>query len=139
MYNELYHHGVKGQRWGVRRYQNKDGTLTPAGKKRAASKRDYSSEIKNMSNDELRKKVAEEWSQLNGVLITQEMINCLGCRVDGPKTPFCEKLCPIRQCVIKKNLKTCGDCSELDSCEKIQMVISNNKEAFERLKMKESD
>lgn len=33
--NELYHHGILGQRWGVRRYQNKDGTLTAAGKKRA--------------------------------------------------------------------------------------------------------
>lgn len=33
---ELYHHGIKGQRWGIRRYQNKDGSLTPAGKKRAA-------------------------------------------------------------------------------------------------------
>lgn len=30
--NELYHHGVKGQKWGVRRYQNEDGTLTSAGK-----------------------------------------------------------------------------------------------------------
>lgn len=31
---ELYHHGIKGQRWGIRRYQNKDGSLTPAGEKR---------------------------------------------------------------------------------------------------------
>lgn len=31
---ELYHYGVKGQKWGVRRYQNLDGTLTDAGKKR---------------------------------------------------------------------------------------------------------
>ena len=31
---ELYHHGVKGQRWGIRRYQNPDGSLTPAGKQR---------------------------------------------------------------------------------------------------------
>ena len=31
---ELYHHGIKGQKWGIRRFQNKDGSLTPAGKKR---------------------------------------------------------------------------------------------------------
>lgn len=31
---ELYHHGIKGQKWGVRRYQNADGSLTEAGKKR---------------------------------------------------------------------------------------------------------
>lgn len=39
MVNELYHHGVKGQKWGVRRYQNPDGSLTAAGKK----KREYQS------------------------------------------------------------------------------------------------
>lgn len=32
--SELYHFGIKGQKWGVRRYQNDDGTLTAAGKKR---------------------------------------------------------------------------------------------------------
>ena len=31
---ELYHHGIKGQKWGIRRFQNSDGTLTEAGKKR---------------------------------------------------------------------------------------------------------
>lgn len=34
--DELCHHGIKGQRWGVRRFQKKDGSLTPAGKERYA-------------------------------------------------------------------------------------------------------
>ena len=33
-YNYLSHHGIKGQKWGVRRYQNKDGSLTPEGRKK---------------------------------------------------------------------------------------------------------
>lgn len=36
--SELYHHGIKGQRWGVRRFQNEDGTLTSEGKKHVAQR-----------------------------------------------------------------------------------------------------
>jgi hypothetical protein len=57
-YNELYHWGIKGQKWGVRRYQNKDGTLTPAGKKRARG--EMSSDAKQASD--LKKKSVSELS-----------------------------------------------------------------------------
>lgn len=33
---ELYHYGIKGMKWGVRRYRNKDGSLTAAGRKRVS-------------------------------------------------------------------------------------------------------
>lgn len=41
---ELLHYGIKGQKWGIRRYQNKDGSLTPEGKKRA--KQEYKADNK---------------------------------------------------------------------------------------------
>lgn len=47
MNNELYHHGIKGQQWGVRRFQNEDGSLTPEGEKR------YSESLSNVyGNDQ---------------------------------------------------------------------------------------
>ena len=44
----LEHFGIKGMKWGIRRYQNKDGSLTPAGKRR------YSKPVSEMSDQELR-------------------------------------------------------------------------------------
>lgn len=54
--NSLYHHGIKGMRWGVRRFQRKDGTLTRAGKKRYAS--DTNNPIKSKL-DEASKSIAK--------------------------------------------------------------------------------
>ena len=85
-------------------------------------------------DDALRGKVAKEWSELNGVEITPEMINCVGCRIEGAKTPFCDSLCPIRQCAMGRGVETCGSCKELDSCGKIRMIIDNNNEALSNLR-----
>ena len=90
--------------------------------------------LATVNNDNsLREKVAKNWSELNGVEITPEMINCDGCRIDGVKTPYCESLCPIRQCALSKKLETCGDCEEMQACEKVKMIIGNNKEALKNL------
>lgn len=86
------------------------------------------------NDDALRRKVAKEWSELNGVEITPEMITCVGCRIEGVKTPFCDSLCPIRQCALGKNMETCGSCAEMESCEKVGAIIGNNAEALQRLK-----
>lgn len=40
-YDEIKHHGIKGQKWGVRRYQNADGSLTAAGKKRYGTSENF--------------------------------------------------------------------------------------------------
>ena len=61
---ELYHHGIKGQKWGVRRYQNDDGTFTEAGKERYFGskkeiKREARKEFRNKKNEIYNKKHEE--------------------------------------------------------------------------------
>lgn len=91
--------------------------------------------IATLTNDDaLREKTAKLWSELNQAEITPEMINCTGCRVDGAKTPFCESFCEIRKCVQKKGLETCGNCQELENCEKIALIIKNNPNVLNNLK-----
>lgn len=84
MNGELYHHGTKGMKWGVRRYQNKDGSLTPAGKKRYGGDEiheDYKrvhdrKSVKVMSDKELRERLnrlnmEKQYNQLSGADINR--------------------------------------------------------------------
>jgi len=86
------------------------------------------------NNNALREKTAALWTKLNGVTITPEMINCTGCRGDGAKTPFCDKLCSVHNCVREKGLDTCADCTQMDVCQEIGRIASNNPSAMENLK-----
>ena len=91
--------------------------------------------IATITNDTaLREKTAALWSKLNGVPITPDMMSCTGCRIDGPKTPFYDKLCPIHTCVREKGFDTCADCAQMDGCPVLGHIAANNPAALERLK-----
>ena len=90
------------------------------------------------NDDELRKEVASKWSELNNVPILPEHINCQGCRVDGVKTVYCDSLCEIRQCALKKGVSTCGDCPDMENCQTGGMITSNNPEALKNLRGEEN-
>jgi hypothetical protein len=91
--------------------------------------------LATMNNDQaLREKTAKLWAELNNAPILPEHINCEGCRTNGTKTVFCDSLCGIRQCALKKGVSTCGDCSELEICPTVETIISNNPAALENLK-----
>ena len=91
--------------------------------------------IATVRNDqELREKTAKVWTELNQVPILPEHINCQGCRADGIKTVFCDSLCEIRQCALKKGVETCGNFGELEKCQIVGMILAGNPEARKNLK-----
>lgn len=82
--NELYHYGIKGMKWGIRRYQNKDGSLTSAGKKRRdknenkAIKKDRKQDVKNrrkLSDAELKRKIERLQTEKRFKELTNEDIS----------------------------------------------------------------
>ena len=91
--------------------------------------------LATIHNDQARReKTAKFWSELNHTEILPEYINCEGCRVKGVKTYYCEQMCEIRKCAMKKGFATCGDCSGHESCKTLAMITTDCPDALENLK-----
>jgi hypothetical protein len=73
-------------------------------------------------DDDLRAKVAKEWSEMYLIPVKAEGINCTGCRSDGVKSYYCERLCKIRQCARGREVETCAACDWFP-CEDLNEVF----------------
>ena len=59
MNNEIYHHGIKGMKWGIRRFQTKDGGLTAAGRRRYITAAQAQRNATKAANNARKKSIAE--------------------------------------------------------------------------------
>ena len=82
---ELYHHGILGMKWGIRRFQNRNGSLTSRGKKRRMSQdareahKIGKKKLYEMSNDELktynkRRELENKYRQFNKGAIAKGLL-----------------------------------------------------------------
>ena len=84
------------------------------------------------NDNDLRAKTAETWSVQFNSIITAEMINCVGCRPEGVHFAHCFE-CEIRNCVNEKGFQTCGECSEMTNCKKVELIHQYMPEAITNL------
>lgn len=155
-YNELYHHGVLGMRWGVRRYRNRDGTLTPAGKKRAAqleskynavtgrkmgegsqssSTVSKKKNVREMSDEELRTKTARLQAERN-YLDLQRQISTLNPQQVSRGKAFVNSLDKdvLKPVAIDAGKKLLGDLVKKKGSEMLGLNATEAKDAVGELK-----
>lgn len=91
MDDKLIHYGIRGQRWGIRRFQNPDGTRTSAGKRRErASAKDLSDEeltksVKRMSQEKLYNKLTKERARPSKIEQTKKVLDSSTLAIDRAK------------------------------------------------------
>jgi len=94
----------------------------------------YIATIKNDDNE--RKRVAKEWSEMFHADILPEMVNCYGCTVeDKVKFYYCENMCEIRKCASSRGIENCAKC-EGYPCGMLEEFFKNAPVAKENLENK---
>ena len=132
----LSHHGIKGQKWGVRRYQTKDGSLTAAGKKRYAKddgkKKTTPEETKEQKRARLLKSTDAHELYANKHLLTTAEINERLTRIDTEKRLGSVAAQDKRGFAkvmenAQKAIKTADDIYKLTQSDAVQAVIKKLK------------
>lgn len=113
--DELYHWGIKGMRWGIRRYQNKDGSLTPAGKKRLKAESDAIKKEEEILKN--RKATQAKFDRLDAKRKSlEEQKKALNSDDDKSKKPDTEETKPA-----KKSVKDMSDIELANEIRRVQM------------------
>lgn len=93
--NELYHHGVKGQQWGIRRFQNADGSLTSQGRQRIQSR---------VTRLDKKKSILEEKkSKIDSKISNGSRLSIKKSKWDNKSARLARKIDKVRQKIEKNN------------------------------------
>ncbi len=125
MLNEIYHYGILGMKWGVRRFQNEDGTLTTLGKDRYKSSR---ADIGSTNTP--RKKKVSEMSDKE----LQDAVN----RLRNEQT-YAQLTAPKKNPILQAGMKAAIDIMESSGKWLVTRMIENVRDSQAREKAKEDD